>query len=106
LFQDEVRIGGGVMAWVISIEELEAIINKVRRAFPPVQGKLSPPLCILAEVYGVMIYDRARSIDIDGLTEETKLVLRDWLSEPVAATHSETGNGAACMSTGSTGSTL
>jgi hypothetical protein len=74
------------MAQVISIQELEAVINKALRGDPPVHGILSPSLCILAEIYGVMIYERARAIDIDTLAEETKLLVRQWLTEPQATT--------------------
>lgn len=38
------------MAHIISIKELEATINHVRRIAPPVDGVLSPDLRTLAEV--------------------------------------------------------
>lgn len=60
------------MAQLISIEELEATINRVLRSAPPVNGRLSPELCILAEIYGNMIYARARSVDLDQLAEDVR----------------------------------
>lgn len=60
------------MAQLISIEELEATINRALRAAPPVNGRLSPELCILAEIYGNMIYARARSVDLEQLADDIK----------------------------------
>jgi len=60
------------MALFISIEELEATINHVRRVAPPVDGVLSPDLRTLAEVYGTMIYARAKSVDLDLLAEDIR----------------------------------
>jgi len=67
------------MARVISIEELEKVINQVRRTAPPVDGVLSPALRIFAEIYGVMIYDRARLVDIDGLAEDARCEVLRWI---------------------------
>jgi hypothetical protein len=61
------------MALFISIEKLEATINHVRRVAPPVDGVLSQDLCTLAEVYGTMIYARAKSVDLDLLAEDIRL---------------------------------
>ncbi|MEX5744535.1 DUF3717 domain-containing protein [Massilia sp. X63] len=63
------------MALFVPIEELEATINKVRRVAPPVNGVLSPELRTLAEIYGVMIYASERSIDLDRLSESTRLTV-------------------------------
>jgi len=81
------------MAQVISIVELEAVINEVRRTAPPVSGALSPALCIFAEIYGVMIYNRAQSIDIDVLAEDARQEVRKWLGRPAApGLSADTGN--------------
>ncbi len=72
------------MAEVMSIEELEATINTVCRHAPSVNGRLSPALCIFAELYGTMIYYRMRSIDIAQLTEETQVAVRVWRHQPRA----------------------
>lgn len=63
------------MALFVPIEELEATINKVRRVAPPVNGVLSPELRTLAEIYGVMIYASERLIDLDQLSESTRLTV-------------------------------
>jgi hypothetical protein len=63
------------MALFVPIEELEATINKVRRMAPPVDGVLSPELRTLAELYGVMIYASERLIDLDQLSESTRLTV-------------------------------
>lgn len=60
------------MAQLISVEEVEATINRVRREKPPINGRLSPELCVLAEIYGNMIYARARSVDLDQLAENIR----------------------------------
>jgi hypothetical protein len=60
------------MALIISIEELEATINWIRRVAPPVNGVLSPDLRVLAEIYGNMIYAHARSVDLDKLAESIR----------------------------------
>lgn len=69
------------MARLISIEELEASINLARRTWQS-GGGLSPALQILAEVYGKMIYDHARWLDIDQLSETARLVADEWLTRP------------------------
>ena len=60
------------MAHIITIEELEATINRIRLEKPPVDGRLSPELRVLAEIYGNMIYERAREVDLDQLPEKIK----------------------------------
>lgn len=60
------------MAQLISVEELEATINRIRLEKPPVDGCLSPELRVLAEIYGNMIYERAREVDLDQLPERIK----------------------------------
>lgn len=58
------------MAQIITVEALEATINRIRHEKPPVGGRLSPELRVLAEIYGNMIYDRAREVDLDQLPEK------------------------------------
>lgn len=60
------------MAQVITVEALEATINRIRHENPPVGGRLSPELRILAEIYGRMIYERAREVDLDRLPENIR----------------------------------
>lgn len=60
------------MPQLISAEELEATINRVRRETSPVNGRLSPELCVLAEIYGNMIYARERVVDLDQLAENVR----------------------------------
>lgn len=74
------------MAMLISIEELEGTINKVRRLAPPVCGILSPDLRILAEIYGVVIFNRSKWVDLDQLDESTKLTAVKCLGLPVMKT--------------------
>lgn len=60
------------MAKIITLEELEATINRVRLEKPPVGGRLSPELRVLAEIYGNVIYERAREVDLDQLPEKIR----------------------------------
>lgn len=60
------------MAQLISVEEVEATINRVRGEKPPINGRLSPELCVLAEIYGNMIYARVRSVDLDQLADHVR----------------------------------
>ncbi len=60
------------MAQLISIEKLEATINSLRHVVPPIDGVLSQELRILAEIYGNMIYMRARYIDLDKLPDNVR----------------------------------
>lgn len=60
------------MAQIITLEELEATINRVRLEKPPVGGRLSPELRVLAEIYGNVIYERAREVDLDQLPEKIR----------------------------------
>ncbi|WP_442920683.1 DUF3717 domain-containing protein [Massilia sp. DD77] len=63
------------MVFLISIQELEATINRIRNTAPPIDGVLSPELRVLAEIYGTMIYEHSLSIDLDQLSESTKLMV-------------------------------
>jgi len=60
------------VAKIITLEELEATINRVRLEKPPVGGRLSPELRVLAEIYGNVIYERAREVDLDQLPEKIR----------------------------------
>lgn len=60
------------MAQIITVEELEATINRIRLEKPPVGGRLSPGLRVLAEIYGNMIYERAHEVDLNQLPEKIK----------------------------------
>lgn len=70
------------MAELISIEELEATINKVRRLAPPIDGVLSPDLRTLAEIYGAMIFRRWKLVDLDQLDKSTRLTAAKCLGLP------------------------
>lgn len=69
------------MTLFVSIEDLEATINQLRRAAPPVNGVLSPDLRVLAEIYGSMIYEHARSIDLGQLGESIRPRAIELLAE-------------------------
>jgi len=60
------------VAQIISVEELEATINRIRHEKPAVGGRLSPELRVLAEIYGNMIYEQARQVDLDQLPEKIR----------------------------------
>lgn len=60
------------MVQLVSVQEVEATINRVRREKPPINGRLSPELNVLAEIYGNMIYARAQSVDLDQLAENIR----------------------------------
>ena len=70
------------MAQLIAIEQLEAIINRVRLLAPPVDGVLSPELRILAEIYANMIADRTQLIDLELLAEQIRPVALTLLGAP------------------------
>ncbi|MBZ2207183.1 DUF3717 domain-containing protein [Massilia soli] len=70
------------MAQLIAIEQLEAIINRVRLLAPPVDGVLSPELRILAEIYGNMIADPTQLLDLELLAEQIRPVALTLLGAP------------------------
>ena len=71
------------MAQPITIEELEAIINRIRIVAPPIDGELSPELRILAEIYSNMISDHIQLIDLDPLAEQIRPVAITLLGVPL-----------------------
>lgn len=73
------------MSNIITITELEAVINRVREAAPPVNYILSPDLRALAEVYGRMIGEHAASIDLEKEPDALRQILRKW-SPPTGET--------------------
>lgn len=83
------------MTQLISVEELEATINRVRREMPPVNGGLSPELCVLVEIYGNMIYARERSVDLDQLAENIRPMAVKLLARPSLDSATDAGS-AAC----------
>ena len=80
------------MTQLILVEELEATINRIRREKPPVNGGLSPELCLLAEIYGNMIYARERSVDLDQLAENVRPMAVRLLGSPGPGSSIDGGN--------------
>ena len=64
---------------IITITQLENVINRVREAAPPVNYILSPDLRALAEVYGRMIGEHAESIDLEKEPDALRRVFLKWL---------------------------
>ncbi|MBZ2207186.1 DUF3717 domain-containing protein [Massilia soli] len=64
---------------IITITQLETVINRVREVAPPVNYILSPDLRALAEVYGRMIGEHAESIDLDHEPAALRHVVLKWL---------------------------
>lgn len=69
---------------IITITELEAVINRAREVTPPVNYILSADLRALAEVYGRMIGEHAESIDLEKESDALRL-FRKW-SPPAGET--------------------
>ncbi|MBN3856706.1 DUF3717 domain-containing protein [Paraburkholderia sp. Ac-20340] len=58
------------MTNTLTIAELEQAINFWCAREPPLDGALCARACTLADVYGLMIYERATTVDVSGLTPE------------------------------------
>lgn len=71
------------MAQPITIEALEAIINRIRIVAPAVEGELSPELRILAERYSNMISDNIQLMDLDPLAVHIRPVAITLLGVPL-----------------------
>jgi hypothetical protein len=63
------------MTVLVDIVQLEAEINRRLGVEPPVDGKLSPTLEALAEVYAGMIFHRRRQVDVEALPEAVRAAL-------------------------------
>jgi hypothetical protein len=64
----------------LTLAELEQAIN-YWRALRPSRGEertLSPEVNTLATVYALMIYQRAKSIPLRSLDDETRQLLENW----------------------------
>ncbi|GJI92197.1 DUF3717 domain-containing protein [Duganella hordei] len=63
------------MTVLVDIVQLEAEINRRLGVEPPVDGKLSPTLETLAEVYAGMILRHQREVDVEALPEPVRAAL-------------------------------
>lgn len=62
----------------ISIERLEQAINRAKSAFPSQDSVLSADVLALGDIYGLMIYHRARVLDVSSMGEAAKDALNRW----------------------------
>lgn len=67
----------------VSISNIEGAINKCSREFPMPEGELSAPGILLAEVYGLMIYDNLAEIDTDAIAQNKFASLSEKHAEVV-----------------------
>lgn len=64
----------------ISVTELEEAINYWRALRPSLgeERALSPEVNALAAIYAMMIFERARTVPLDGLDQASRQLLESW----------------------------
>jgi len=66
------------MATLLTIVQIERAISCCAADDPPKDNVLGRDLSLMAEVYGRMVYERAESVDLDGIPPEIAGLYRKW----------------------------
>lgn len=75
----------------IDIAELEAAINRCRHALSAGDRALARDLSLMASLYGMMIYQRARCTVIGDGQDALRAALATWAGDPGSKLNSQAG---------------
>jgi hypothetical protein len=67
------------MTYIVRIDQIEQAINVCKQSHPPSDLSLPADVRMMATVYGQMIYEHARTVDIDILAGDVASLFLRWL---------------------------
>lgn len=67
------------MTFIVRIDQIEQAINRCKQSHPPCDLSLPADVRMMASAYGQMIYEHARTVDIDTLAGDVAGLFRRWM---------------------------